>query len=460
MFAGLLLSALLLTAVAIYSGAKRKVKAGLSTPLVSGLFMGSFVGGSSTVGTAQMAFHYGLSAWWFTLGGAIGCLVICAFLFPAFRREAEGRLTVIGMLEKEFGHRVGITASILATTGMFIGLFAQMLSGTAVVSVVAPSASLAGALYLTAAFMALYVIAGGTRGAGRAGLMKLALLYGSMLLCGGLVLVKTGGLSGFIEMVRGIPNPEGVAFFNPFNQGVHRVISSVAAMTIGIATTQIYCQAIVRAEYPKEARAGLVLSSLLIPVLGALGILVGLWMRAHFPEIDPRTALTAFVLTQLPAFPAGIVLGSLFIAVVGTGTGIAYGITLIVKQDIAPRILPNTPRARFWTEKVTITAVLAAGATCCALLPREMILSYAIFSLGVRGSVIFVPLLFALWLKGRAAPGYALASVIAGPATVLFFKWADVLPFSPLFPAIACTALIMASGMAAKAWEQSALIQK
>ena len=34
--------------------------------------MGTLVGGSSTIGTAQLAFDYGISAWWFTLGGGVG----------------------------------------------------------------------------------------------------------------------------------------------------------------------------------------------------------------------------------------------------------------------------------------------------------------------------------------------------------------------------------------------------
>ena len=44
--------------------------------VVAGLIMGTLVGGSSTVGTAQLAYNYGMSAWWFTLGGGIACLVL------------------------------------------------------------------------------------------------------------------------------------------------------------------------------------------------------------------------------------------------------------------------------------------------------------------------------------------------------------------------------------------------
>ena len=43
---------------------------------VSGILLGALVGGASTVGTVEMAYRFGLSAWWFTLGGGIGCLIL------------------------------------------------------------------------------------------------------------------------------------------------------------------------------------------------------------------------------------------------------------------------------------------------------------------------------------------------------------------------------------------------
>ena len=39
--------------------------------LVAGSIAGTVVGGGATVGTAQLAYSFGLSAWWFTLGSGI-----------------------------------------------------------------------------------------------------------------------------------------------------------------------------------------------------------------------------------------------------------------------------------------------------------------------------------------------------------------------------------------------------
>ena len=76
----------LITAVGIWSGRQVKsaedfsggsAKAGPA--VVAGTIIGTLVGGSSTVGTSQLAFSFGLSAWWFTLGSGIGCLLLALF---------------------------------------------------------------------------------------------------------------------------------------------------------------------------------------------------------------------------------------------------------------------------------------------------------------------------------------------------------------------------------------------
>ena len=52
--------------------------------LVAGSIAGTVVGGGATVGTAQLAYSFGLSAWWFTLGSGIAFILMGIFYANGF----------------------------------------------------------------------------------------------------------------------------------------------------------------------------------------------------------------------------------------------------------------------------------------------------------------------------------------------------------------------------------------
>ena len=193
---GVLVTIALILGLSVYSGTKIKSGgAGNGTGVTAGLIMGTLVGGSSTVGTAQLAYNYGMSAWWFTLGGGISCLVLALCFVRPLRHN--GGHTLIGIIEKEFGPAAGLSASILNTIGTFINVISQMIAASAVLAVLYPGLSLRWELIITTVFMILYVVIGGRRGAGMVGILKLVLLYVAMIGSGVLVLKFTGGIDDF-----------------------------------------------------------------------------------------------------------------------------------------------------------------------------------------------------------------------------------------------------------------------
>ena len=108
---GVLLSVCSILAIVFWSSHLGKASAKTGAGLVSGLILGTIIGGACTIGTAQLAFLYGMSAWWYCLGAGLACLVLAFGFSNAIRRE-NGR-TLLGIVGKEYGRRVGLYASFL-----------------------------------------------------------------------------------------------------------------------------------------------------------------------------------------------------------------------------------------------------------------------------------------------------------------------------------------------------------
>lgn len=451
-----------IVALAVWTGAHnvKKKGEGSNAAIVAGVIIGTLVGGSSTVGTAQLAYTYGMSAWWFTLGAGLSCLVLGLVYTVPLRRNGER--TLVGMIRKEYGANIGMTASVLNSVGTFINIISQILSATAVVAVIAPKLGIVPAAAFSAAFMVLYVVFGGTRGAGVVGIVKTVLLYVAMMACGVLVLRMTKGFGGFVDMVKSIDNLEGVRFFSLLARGAGKDLGSALSLLLGVLTTQTYAQGVLSARSDAAGKAGALLSAFLIPPIGIGGILVGLYMRAHadlYPGMTAKTALTTFITAHVPAALAGVVLAGLFIAAVGTGAGLALGISTMLNNDIVPRLI----RRKGLTSdgqvqngvnmdalgKLWIVLVLAAAcALSCGSL-GDIILQFAFMSMGLRAAVVFMPLLGALWLPGRADSRWILASIVLSPAAVFAGKLLG-LPFDSLFLGMAVSAVCFVCGLATK----------
>ncbi|MBR5586377.1 MAG: hypothetical protein IKW02_00280 [Clostridia bacterium] len=256
------------------------------------------------------------------------------------------------------------------------------------------------------------------------------------------------GFSGFGQMVKELGRANEINYYSMFNRGVGKELGALFSIMFGVITTQTYAQAVFMADTTRQAKKGALISAVLTPPVGIGGILVGLYMRSAYPGIVPKTALTLFVTEYLPPLPAGIFLGTLFIAAVGTGAGIANGISVNLSNDV---LLPIAKKMKNLLsqnalEKILLV-ILLGGASALSFGPLgDTILNFTFMSMALRGATIFLPLCCAIWLPRKISPVYACISIIVSPIVVLVLNLWGNLPFDPLFIGILLSAIIMLIG--------------
>lgn len=438
--------------LSVYAGTRVKCAADFvsgagksSSYIVAGTIMGTLVGGSSTVGTAQLAYTNGLSAWWFTLGGGIATLILAIGFIKPYR--SAGATTLVGIVAGEYGQTTGMLVSVLSSVGIFINILSQLLSAVAVIVIVAPSLGTVPALIIAALLMVVYVTLGGIKGAGMVGVLKLVLLYFTVVFCAVAVLVLTRGLGPFLDSAKALGED-----FSLFSRGFGIDAGAGASLILGVLTTQTYAQAVLAGRTDRASRAGALISTLLIPPVGIGGILVGLYMRTVADPVAAKNtslAMTQFILNHVPPFLGGVMLAALLFAVVGTGAGLALGISTIINNDIVKKLSKKGvgQRLELILSRLWIVIVLAAGVALAAVLGKTAIQSFAYMSMGLRGAVMFMPLMLALFARNRVRKGFIIVSVIGGPLMVFIFGAWKVFSFDPLFIGLLFTLIVSIAGL-------------
>lgn len=376
---------------------------------VAGAITGTLVGGASTVGTAQLAFLYGFSAWWFTLGAGLACLLLGLFLATPLRES--GTATLPEFIARYHGERARTVSALFSALGMFVHIVAQLLAAGALLSSLFAfplGRTVAGAAVL----VAVVVLAGGMKGAGPFGLAKLFLLYLTMVGAGLLALHLCGGWGALREAFPSFP------WFSLFGYGKTSGVNDLLSMLAGVVSTQTYLQAVSSARDAKAARRGALVSAVLIPPLGFFGITVGLTMRLLHPEIESVQALPAFLHWHFPPAVAGASFAALLIAAVGTAAGLTLGAATTVRVDLLAGRFVGAVSDLFLYRVISI-AVLGAALSLVLTRLGSAVIEWSFLSMGVRGATFALPLLAAVFLGERTPARGGALSIFFAPAAVL-----------------------------------------
>ncbi len=384
---------------------------------VSWIIIGTLVGGVSTIGTVQAAYTHGISAGIFTFGSGISCFLLGCFFAKALREE--GVVTVSEYLGRYFGQRFRYYCSAINSAGMFIHVVGQFLASIAILQAIFTFGDFAS-IAITMALIGVFVITGGVTGAGLIGKIKFFMLYFVMLTSAAMALYHGGGLTQILARL-----PAGQDMLGFSHYGMKTAAVDLFSMLIGVLSTQIYLQAIFSAKDVREARNGAFLSAAIIPPIGVLGIIVGLYLRAYHPEVaaSPAQALPYFLRFAFPPVLAAFFSAGILLIVLGTGAGLVLGVTTNIYNDF---IRQRGPMTRFVQPirliRLSAMAVLLLASLLVVTGLDSTILRWSYMSMGLRGAAVFAGLFILVFCRQLASSRIVLLLLYLLPIIYVFLN--------------------------------------
>jgi len=393
----------------------------LSASLLFSTVLAANIGAGTTVGATGLAYQQGISAWWWNGAAAIGSVGLAFVIGPRIWRLAKKHnlYTAGDYLEMRYGPAVrGIVASLL-WVGTLAILAGQLIAGAAVLTVVADIPKPMGAI-IGGVLMTVYFVAGGLLSSAWVNVIQLVVLLAGFLAAIPFLSGSLGGWQGITAVPP--PHPGYWDFLYSTGSGMSGW-AMIAILTPSFMISPGLVQKVYGAESERAVRVGVGVQAVAQMLFAFLPVFFGIAAFAAGMKIDsPNLVLPALLAEKLPVLLGALGLAAVFSAEVSTCDAILFMLSTSLSKDLYKRFI--NPAAN--DARVLLVARLAALAGGIAGVLLAIQLETIVGALGIFYSLVgvslFVPLLGGLYTR-RPGTTAALASIVAGIATLLFFVY-------------------------------------
>lgn len=367
---------------------------------VSGVIIGTLVGGASTIGTVQMAYFYGLAGIIFTLGSGIACLILGFFLSK--KLYEANIVTITEFLGQTFGARFRKVSSVFSTLGIYVHVVAQIIASGAIISQFFNTTIMIGSL-ISSLLILIYSIFGGVKSSSVIGKLKIFVIYFVMLIC--FVIAFKNGKFDIVEKLKLEIDPS-IKWLSIFSYGFKSGFMDILFMIIGVLSTQVYLQAVFSAKSKKNAMLGCILSGVLIPPVGLFGVYIGMYVRSTgFNANGGADVLPYFINSNFHPMLSAIFLAFILFIILGTASGLVVGVVTNIFNDFfitaKKGLLSLNEKKEMYIVRLVNFTVVFTGYFIVAIGIQSKILKWSYLSMGIRGGAVFLPLISVLYFKDR-----------------------------------------------------------
>ena len=416
--------------------------------IVAGRSLGALVGGATLaatqisagtfVGTVGLHYMAGVCFAWVWPGAWLGWLVAAVFVAPKLR--AAGVLTIPEYFEVRYGSRlvraVAATCIVVAYT---IYLVAQYKASGILVSAVLGWPAWTG-MALVVASTVVYSLAGGLHGGARIDLLQSVVMVVGLAAAVPYLVGHVGGIGALgRELARIDPRLTGWFY------GWRELLAFGAAFGLSLASTPLEITRFMAMRDASTARYAIGVAYIFQAIIGSAVMLIGLSMRALFPDLpSPDLASATMAAHVLTPIAGSLLIVAAFSAIMSTVNAILLVGAASVAHDLYGRFLKPlaTEVQRLRANRIAV-AVLALVPVWFAIREVTLVQMIVIAQANLIASVFFVPVVIGLnWARGTKLA--ALASMIAGATVSVAWTSTDPRPLGldPIFAGVGASLMV------------------
>jgi SSS family solute:Na+ symporter len=408
-------------------------KTGVPAILVGMMLMSEFIGTSASVGTAQEAYKFGISAAWNIIALAAGFVFYGFFL--AGRYKSSGHNTISAILADVYGRPTKLATSLVMIFALEIVAVAIYAGGGTILSALL-AIDRTMAIVICGVVSVLYVFMGGMKSVVYTNIVHSIAKYVGICVALYFGLTQVGG---FGELHAKLP-PE---MFNWTHVGWGQICAWFIAGMGATFSTQYVIQAINTTDDPRSAKIASFSTALFLVPFGIITALVGMCSLVLFPHIKSINAFAALI-AQMDGPMAGVVAAGLAASLFGSLAAFSVATATLLYKDFYCGIIVKNPSEKSSLMFIRLATIAMGLLPIVLAIYTPNVLSMTFLGKALRAS-LSVLVLFVFFAPMFGSKAGAFISIIASLiATVGWFMMGNPFGIHNAYIALIVPLVVMA----------------
>ena len=362
----------------------------------------STVAGAGTMFmVAALGYTYGVSAIWMFISAFIG-IIIFSLAVPRIKRIADENncVTLPELLETKLDRRSSLITSLI-TVIIFGGFVAVNFLAAGNILKIVFDVPLVPIVIGFAILVTIYSLLGGFKAVVWTDIIQMFIIIVGVVL---MLYFAIGAAGGFGAM-KLLPETH----TDPVGMGWPLIIGMFVSTLLAYFSSQDIYQRMFASKDSKTAKRSAIWMGVILLVVGALVMLIGVFGRILFPDIEPGEVIPVLTSGLVPVGLTGIVLAGYLSMANSTADSELLGVTSNITRDFFGKV-EMSPKKEMMLSRLVLVVVALIALIFALLVPNIVDIILSMYTwLGILGMNVIVTLFYR-----RTTPNTVFWSLLVG----------------------------------------------
>lgn len=383
---------------------------------IGALWMAGWIGGSSVIGTSSNGYSMGITAVWYVLTIAVGCIIFAFVMAKPIKRVSNvlKNITFPQLIQYRYDTKNGAMASITTILAMIGYTAAQFVAGAAILNVLT-GWNLGICYILAAVVIVLYVSTGGLLAVTYTDIVQMGLLILGVVIIG--VPMTSSVLSSSGMSLTDLP----ASYFSLGEWGWSTILALGVSTILSFFTSMDSFTRCIASKDERSAKSGAIIAAVLVLIIAGAGTYLGMAGKLIMPDLaDSNNCLAQLVVSVFPHGLKGLILVGVLSAIMSTADISILTASASLTKDIYQRFI-NKDVSEKKLMRMGFGASLLIGALGALFgWYNRDIMNILLITFTINSAGLFLPTVGAFFWKKSCSTG-AFVSMIS--ATVIAIAW-------------------------------------